>query len=1184
VGDLEYFESTDRFLRFKYTVEISESDKEFGNDSISFRSSLQAEQYASKKAVDWLIENKYIDPSTLSFRPPRLLSLSIAKHGAPKYAELEDIPGVTHLKHVSSSTAKYNDPTIVLKSEDEPEGSSEGESLEVALPQLATGTFPNGFLELYDESMKPNLKSALKSCTELQTGFASTSEASVTTIEPMLEDKLSNGKSTRLGNYRITGFDFHSISAGAEDSHVLMDKFLDRNAAVADPGKEVECLLPRPLKGEPSRQSNEALESESTIRKPDTVTEPLLPHILSYEGLESSLIKPDNNMASQPPSFVLPSNYERGTVADSSGATSHPDTVRDHITLSSLRRLTVVNQYTDPSGIFWKWFQLESAVDRKEFWLGVREYHFANSLEIILLEYLYRSEFSNEQSGDQSFVSQFRDAAVAFLQHQGFTMGDVASWAWILSGGYPEVIVKRFLTTQCRKPRFLLVHVLRGEIKQLELFKQMLSYSWEQTLDRDPKSAPNKLSTSGLSSKQIEDTLNECIQMLLLILKHCRMLWAPAVVSVSHMVMPLVQSVLDCQVTNTNLSDGATYPMLCKILNHVLHSLSTPSKSNPYASMAHNWEAQKILLLWAGQFDKPLLLDQRSYRAVAKVLAGLMKSERESKTATSRRRSWPPWHIDQDGMDAQRSIEEDFSRAVLASNRMSEAGYVDNIYDRALKILGGQEIDGTPTIQTRTLFRLESIGGLLPNEIDPVQWTARITATRDVQEAWSAFTKFKEHGGQPSASMYFAMFQKLHYDEARLGRNSQYEVLPGDGLEVLPPSNDNFSEFYQLHLQPPPVDGLYNQMIQTTKVRPSGMFLNFLLGRARVPADGFRYLRDSPIDPRVINFLTRSQEIDSNVIKEKLDGSTLAAFIRMICRFIPRSTTSTSKQDVKTPTVRELNEVNLLIPQPLFHAVELLRKSQTCYRPAWYALFRTLAPAGLIIQRDSAGDPMNEIYCWHIMAAGLSDFHDLGLELDPEGFQHLCNVLEKAILASPGVAGQDGHYTKGSPELRLVMNEFQKMCTVVKPSWSAETATAHLPGLLHQMRHVHLHAYIRVLGLVEDHEAIMAVLEWMMQHQEALYELVGLYQGGSRLQQRVFVAIKTFLRGTEYEMKAEEMVKSVDQYGWDWPSDDAAQSYMDVWHSHTKVARNEEYLEEEQSREEELAKEFEENQEQEQER
>lgn len=785
------------------------------------------------------------------------------------------------------------------------------------------------------------------------------------------------------------------------------------------------------------------------------------------------------------------------------------------------------------------------------------------------------------------YERQFKDAATDTLTKRGLTMADVAGWARIVSAPDTDEMVERFMSTKTEKPTFLLLELLRRDISSVRTLKLLLVYTWDQIIGK-PLSNLTILSESEIDARipwsevsnfSLQETtpvyrppvFEETTYTVILsrLVQHIRQLWPPALVSLAHMVAPIMFSNYSLGSSDFKVLDSRKHHRACKLLNHTLRLFSQPASISPLKSMTYNWQAQKVLLELAEEFEPPLFLDQLSYRGILSVLTAQKKSQNEYKVSKLRTRTWPPWRIDQDGMDAQRSLEDDFSRVVTAMMRTKESGYHEDVQDRAFKILGGQEPDGTPTIQTRKLITPKPTWTYRPlqdkrfdlSSPEPREWAARIQATRDVQEAWGAFLRFQEQGGTPSLSMYHAMFEKLIYENARSGRNAQYDASPGDGKEVILPSNDNFSKFYQLSLQPPTIDALYNQMIEQPGPRPAGRFLNLLVSKARTPWEGLRYLYHSRISPMARHFLKKPYGVDPRSLKDHLPDATLAAFISLLCRFAPRavpavhdgsgSTTTDEAESSNDPAIVK-NEISVLeinwstdtspgVSNPLRHSVELLRQTRTRFRPAWYALFKTLAFHNVIVDRKLVGDPKNDLLKWRVMVAALNDFHKNGLELDPEGFLSLCKGLENAILASFQITEEEqtGGFALGSSQILIVVKEFMKMSDVM-----LSPDSYRIPQLQHSISGVHLHAYVRVLGLVKDFDGIMHVLTWMVQNNEALEEIASLSRNGPKLTRRVFVAMRVFFTDTDYANKAEGLVNSVDS--WDgWPSEYEAQLYTE---------------------------------------
>jgi hypothetical protein len=814
------------------------------------------------------------------------------------------------------------------------------------------------------------------------------------------------------------------------------------------------------------------------------------------------------------------------------------------------------------------------------------DYKYATALPTILVDYMYtlsRPRLETYRlSSKQQTKGQWDLIATQTLERQGLIYDDVAEWAWILSPSNNEEVAKRFLSSEIDNPPFLLLEVLRRDIPNVRTLKLLLIYVWDLIVGKprsnDITSSETEVdATMRWSAESIfylegndsaplarptsvwEETTFTLIWTRLL--HHARRLWSPALVSMSHMVGPII--CLNYGIKPNKMQaltlDKRTHHRASVLLNHMIRLLSLPAATEPFISKTYAWKAQKVLLKLAGEFEPPLILNQASYRSIAGVLVGQKKSSKESNIASLRRRSWPPWRIDQDGMDAQRPIEDDFTRVVLATLQTIESGYQEHSHDRALKIEGGQDPDGTPTIQTRRQVTwlpppFYSDQPLQETEPNPTEWTARVLATRDVQEAWSAFSTFKEKGGTPSLRMYHAMFEKLEFELKRSRRSPRDNVSPGDGMELIPPSNDNFSKYYQQILQPPTKEKLYMQMIEQSEIlghRPSGRFLNFLVANAKDPVQGLQHLQDSRMDGRIIKFLVGDfKEADSEFLKTHLQDSTLSAFITLLVRFTPRAvstisdpttTTSVPESDLAPFSIREFTRPNAgkSIKNPLRHAIQLLERSQTRYRPAWYALFEGLSRSNVVIDREFPGDPKNDLLSWRVLVAALDDFHNNNLELDPRGFLIICQGLEKAILASFSISDKEKpRFTLDQSGIILAVKEFKKMTEVI-----VSDDRYKLPQLLHGIRGVHLHAYVRILGLVNEDVEMISLLEWMVENHKSLTESSNLVNNGPSSMRKVFVAMRVFLKDTDNEVRAEELVNSIETWG-RWPSEDEAQEYL----------------------------------------
>jgi hypothetical protein len=518
------------------------------------------------------------------------------------------------------------------------------------------------------------------------------------------------------------------------------------------------------------------------------------------------------------------------------------------------------------------------------------------------------------------------------------------------------------------------------------------------------------------------------------------------------------------------------------------------------------------------------------------------KSPKEVKFASLVQRSWPPWRKELDGMDVERSPEDDISRAVAAVSRMKEAGYPEEPIDRAIQILGGREPDGTPTIQTRTLIRKRrpKLSGMkstrsLTQDVT-VEWAARIRTTRDIYEAWAAFTGYTSSGHSPSPSMYEAMFEKLIFDYIAKSKGYHHISIPGDGMEVMPVVDDNLSESEKRRIQPPTLDDLYSQMIREG-IRPSGRCLSLLLSRATSLQVAFKYLQDGGALPSsaATNLLGSSIDMDRASLK-RIPDPIFVALIRFLCQSkhnrMPPFTSNSRRESLEEKHAR----THLSRTKALLHAFELMKRRGSSSRSSWYALFAALSRQGLLV--DSRKDQnQNDILSWRLLNAALDDSRSAGLRLDPAGFQMVCICLQKALLASHHVSNEEAAPVDSAQ--RIVKETFSSLSGSVGSRFG-------LPQLLHEWGGSHLHAYIRVLGLSNDIEATLNLLRWMVKHQAEL-KAKAEATNDTKLLRRALIAIRAFF--DHLEDIPDDMVNRIKERanqleGWGgWPTSEEVDEY-----------------------------------------
>jgi hypothetical protein len=624
------------------------------------------------------------------------------------------------------------------------------------------------------------------------------------------------------------------------------------------------------------------------------------------------------------------------------------------------------------------------------------------------------------------------------------------------------------------------------------------------------------------------------------LLRHARQVWPSAVISITHLTVDYCK-----RLARNNPTGGADltpklHARLCRIYNLVMHRLSLPASLDPLISATYSWHAQRVILETVSNFQPSLELDKRSYQAVSRVLLASKKSPQEEMFSQFIKRSWPPWRKVLDGMDAERSPDQDISRVVAALSLMKQAGFALESVDKAIGIYGGRESDGTPTIQTRFLKRERSVRvrgapaqGLSKMKDTRHQWAARITATRDIQEAWAAFLEFNASQQlRPSMSMYHAMYEKLIFNNKRDPKGAEI-TIPGDGKEVMPIRDSNVSDAEKLRIQPPTLDELYEQMIGDN-IRPSGRCIALLIEKADSFTRVAKYLTDSGISGTAVNSLLFMDRALDKTVLNRIPNVIFTAYIR----FLSRISRLPSDNPIKSnkPGHDRFHDVRSNAFQ---HALELVNCRQTSDAYAWTGLFQAIAHRDFVLD-DRASEDENSTMAWRLLEAVLQDSYDAGARLDPTGLQYICYGMEKVLRSSAIVLENEATLLKRGHT--LIKDAFAKLAR-----HSGYDEWYRLPRLLSEFAGPNLHAYIRVLGLLQDVEEIQAVVRWMVEFQNELVVRAAPRRNGMASLRRTLVAIRAF---TDHDTVDKNIVDDLKYQiskldGWGgWPSDSELEAYL----------------------------------------
>jgi DNA (cytosine-5)-methyltransferase 1 len=703
-------------------------------------------------------------------------------------------------------------------------------------------------------------------------------------------------------------------------------------------------------------------------------------------------------------------------------------------------------------------------------------------------------------------------ANLADLEGQtGITEADIKQWLWILYPVSGDAKLQRFIKSDCRKPLFLLTLLLAKDktIQEPATFVALLKYIKENyVLAERP---PDEASHPAYQGQGRSMTWWHYLVFLYRLVWHCREGWPAA--------MPLLSRLTADYIGTMRLEGGGRamtgYQARSLVLNKALQYFSWPARVRPLDHMEHNWAAQRHLLRLAAAADPPLVMDQNGYRSVRKVLIALSKTKAEAKNADRTNKTWPPYRRTFDGVDERRHPEDDLSRSAKAGILVREAGYEDDIVDRALSALGGSTFGQSPTIQTRSLPPPFFSGQLASHNIYS-EWAAQVNATRNAREAWMVFENPPEPDIRPNLQVYAEMFEKLY---ARPVSGSP-AIRPGDAKEVFPVHDGSLSEFEIARLTPPSPEELYDTMMMHDKIMPAGNCLAILVQNARSKTAALRYLSDSPYEPYIKALRERVSWEDGESLKtlSRIPVSIFNAWIAMLCRLHTRTPRSDSMVDeplnkTEDPNPSEVSSADASSPAgqspvqnkhlvrgvsqggSILEAIELATAFQaynpkSAHRDAqpWHTIMGALAGTKILYSRMGAAYNVLETLVTFLK---LYQRTILSKGIDPVSFEALCLVLRKTLRLSTfqeingEVVPRD--FISASSEIekmvfkahRYAVKGFKDLTSPV-PGNSGSEGGPPVDMPRYNVAGRPLYRYMMALGCCGDQKEMVRVMDWIL--------------------------------------------------------------------------------------------------------
>ncbi|KAI7287676.1 hypothetical protein KC345_g361 [Hortaea werneckii] len=766
----------------------------------------------------------------------------------------------------------------------------------------------------------------------------------------------------------------------------------------------------------------------------------------------------------------------------------------------------------------------------------------------------HAEERQSRRTSQQDELFQLATWEAAYLHSKGYAYEDVSLWASIISDRDSHRAVKR-LAAHNNEGRIVPVFVLLYSLRRPHLNARTLRVLLRQVA----------VYTQRYSSAVRGQNIDETTLMVLFSrsLRHAREKWPRAISAITDMFLDCIDRVFGSADTfkRTRMAN------MTHALNRAMHLIALPTSAEPFKEAYDQERALVRVLRFMVAQRPPLQLNREGYRAVVRVQLAQKKTPREQQWAELKALSWPPWKQERTAMDALITPEEHgLSRAGDTLRRMREAGYEPQGWEQVAQVLAGWDVDRTPTVQQRAVFFTR----IRRSEQDSSVWAARITTTRTAQEAWAAYLAFEEAGLESSDGVLLAIAQKLYQEERRartdlaMGdqqsqRNDGVEpALPGEKIEnePLPPS----THLYTYTRRPiPSIEEFYRELV-AKDVYPGGHLLGFLIANATSLQLGIEYLRSGVRHhPGItsIFYPKRSEGLSS------IPESVFAGLIKLLTRFANVPLTKVLRQQWllewrsvhSAPTMGHEQSKHELNPQhTLVFALQLLKHRRSTKLMLWSSFLQALSHDATLQSIRFLSDPQSK----HPVEGGLAQtfvaarssiwanrlawrvqsiMQDLQVDLDAWSFQAICIAEENVVVSCWKALKYDVNETLHE-ETKTFSDDEQSMivraanaiidsnnrANRLRRGFSAlvgddddfgeravQTSAIDLPRLLTVPSAAILHAYIRSLGWRGDHQGLLLLVEWMVEHRSELAEQRARDRNGERLLRRAIIALRVFL-------------------------------------------------------------------------
>jgi hypothetical protein len=656
------------------------------------------------------------------------------------------------------------------------------------------------------------------------------------------------------------------------------------------------------------------------------------------------------------------------------------------------------------------------------------------SLVRILASYLrYVSEISYEDLRASrmtgSAMGLSRDD-MRFLARKNFDLEDVEAWAAMItepdSFKAASILQARAASHGVRSiPLPIFSYMLRRPYITTRALRILIVHAWNLFAELD-------------ASEDIDASPDAVFVVFVRLSRHAREVWPEALPTIADY---LVRFLPDVKRNNR----GYVYPSANAVsfmLNKAMYLISEPTAVAPFVDTSYQEAAVIRILSAMAEHDPPIVINREGYRAVIRSQLASQKTPREKQWADLKALSWPPWKEDRTNMDSELGPEHGISRAGASLQRMQEAGYALESWEKVARLFTGWDVDGTPTIQTRVILPIwgEHVKWNWTQSHEASLWMARIKTTRTVQEAWACYQAFEDAGNPPDQGVILAILEKLHQEERRQRRETRPArrdlrlsstplpmLFPGDAKEIepLPPS----THLYTYTRTDPPTAHEFYKQLQEHDIDLRDQCLAYLITNAVSAHAGRNYLRSALHRHPALRGLVG---VDSSVDFDEVPNVLFQSYVELIARL---SRYGKAVEPMKFGTGRRkplrlhisdqsLTDTRFNLQSGLVQAVWLLQMKRSFYRPTWNAVLDALARNASYkvvhladvhhgITSNQANVPdlhFNAILAYRLMLQVLEDYQDQYMAPDPLAFLAICRATENVGIACWSIFSND-HYT-----------------------------------------------------------------------------------------------------------------------------------------------------------------------------